>query len=89
MLDSPQDERDKRIFYQALYSLSVEHGGDFDFIRQHLKSEAKRLEAESRLERDETLYKWKQGALQWAGDLEDMITTARDTLEKLEKQRTL
>ena len=89
MLDSPQDPREKRIFYQALYSLASEHGGDFDFIRQHLKGEAKRLEAESRLARDDTLYKWNQGALQLLGDLEGMIQSARDTLEKFEKQRML
>ena len=89
MLESPQDEREKRIFYQALYSLSAEHGGDFDTIRCHLRGEAKRLEAESRLERDETLFKWKQGALQLLEDLEVMIYSARDTLEKLESQRIL
>ena len=89
MLDSPQDGREKRIFYQALYSLASEQGGNFDFIRQHLKSEAQRLEAESRLARDDTLYKWNQGALQLLGDLEGMIHSARETLEMLEKQRTL
>jgi len=89
MLESPQDPREKRIFYQALYSLSAEHGGYFDFIRQQFKAEAERLEAESRLTRDEVVYRWNQGALQLLNDLEEMIQGARDTLEKLESQRII
>jgi len=89
MLESPQDPREKRRFYQALHSLSAEHGGDFDIIRQHLNFEANRIEAESRIARDETAYKWNQGALQLFNDLEEMIQGARDTLEKLESQRII
>ncbi|MCK4786888.1 MAG: hypothetical protein KAV87_24235 [Desulfobacteraceae bacterium] len=89
MLESPQDPREKRRFYQALYSLSAEHGGDFDFIRQHFKAEARRLEAESRNTRDEVAYRWNQGVLQWLNSLEEMIHGARDTLEKLEANRII
>jgi len=89
MLESPQDPMEKRIFYQGLHSLSAEHGGNFDFIRQHLKSEAERLEGESRLTRDEVVYRWNQGALQLLDDFEEMIQGARDTLEKLESQRII
>ena len=89
MLESPQDPREKRRFYQALYSLSAEHGGDFDIIRQHCKAETKRLEAENRNTRDKVIYRWNQGALQWLNNLEEMIQGARDTLEKLESQRII
>ncbi len=87
MLESPQDPREKRVFYQALHSLAAEHGGGFDTIRQHLNSEVKRIEAESRTARDETKYKWNQGALQLLYDIEEMIQSSRDTLEKLESAR--
>lgn len=87
MLESPQNPREKRVFYQALYSLSAEYGGSFDIIRGHFKLEAKRIEAESRLTRDEVVYRWNQGALQLLNELEEMILSARDTLEKLESQR--
>ena len=89
MLESPQDPREKRRFYQALYSLSAEHGGDFDIIRQHFKTEAVRIESESRNTRDEVAYRWNQGALQLLDNLEEMIQGARDTLEKLESQRII
>lgn len=84
MLESPQDPREKRVFYQALFSLSAEHGGDFDVVRKHLNSEGRRIEAESRTARDETKFKWNQGALQLLNDIEEMILSSRDTLDKLE-----
>jgi len=84
MLESPQDPREKRRFYQALFSLSAEHGGDFDIIRQHLVAEAKKLESVSRIARDNTEFRWNQGALQLLADLEEMIQSARYTLDKLE-----
>ena len=86
MLNSPQDQREKRKFYQALCGLSAQDG-DFYVIMNHFQCEAKRIEDESRNTRDEVLYRWNQGALQLLNNLEEMVHGARDTLEKLESQR--
>ena len=88
MLNSPQDPREKRKFYQALCNLSAQDG-DFYVIMNHFQREAKRIGDENRLTRDETQYKWNQGALQFLGEFEEIVHSARDTLEKLEKQRML
>lgn len=88
MLNSPQDPREKRKFYQALCGLSAQDG-DFYIIMNHLQREAKRIEDESRNTRDEVLYRWNQGALQFFNDLEEMVQGARDNLEKLESQRII
>ena len=84
MLDSPLNPSEKRHFYRALYALSIERDSSFDIIRQHFKSEARRLEEKSRMLKDETEFRWAQGALQVLGDLEEMIMSARSVLEKLD-----
>lgn len=84
MLDSPLNPGEKRHFYRALYALSMERDGSFDIIRQHFKSEARRLEEKSRMLKDETELRWVQGALQWWEDLEIMIRNARSVLEGLD-----